>query len=39
MRDARPSLFILAVLFAVLRSGFRDTAPVDYVSDNIISHK
>ena len=26
MRDARPSLFIFAVLSAVLRSGFRDTA-------------
>ena len=25
MRDARPSLFIFAVLSAVLRSGFRDT--------------
>ena len=25
MRDARPSLFICAVLCAVLRSGFRDT--------------
>jgi len=27
MRDARPSLFIFAVLSAVLRSGFRDTGP------------
>ena len=26
MRDARPTLFICAVLCAVLRSGFRDTA-------------
>jgi len=26
MHDARPSLFIFAVLSAVLRSGFRDTA-------------
>ena len=25
MRDARPSLFICAVLYAVLQSGFRDT--------------
>jgi len=28
MRDARPSLFIFAVLSAVLRSGFRDTAKI-----------
>jgi len=30
MRDARPSLFIFAVLSAVLRSGFRDTAEMTY---------
>ena len=29
MRDARPSLFIFAVLSAVLRSGFRDTGQGD----------
>jgi len=31
MRDARPSLFICAVLYAVLRSGFRVVHVVDAV--------
>ena len=35
MRNARPSLFIFAVLSAVLRSGFRDTRLQPKLKDSV----
>ena len=37
MHDARPSLFIFAVLSAVLRSGFRDGTPV-HCTIEVVEH-